>query len=83
MNKKTEVKLDTPQDSEDNDEPLPIEPLKAQEPLTQKVDLDWITPYVQYITQGTQWEDDLPEVEKKLIDYSRKENSWGGHSFFN
>lgn len=32
----------------------------------------WTSPYVQYLTQGTQWESDLREAEEKLIAYCRQ-----------
>lgn len=70
-NKKTEIKFDTstPLDSKNNDEPLPTKHLKAQETLTRNMEPNWTTPYVQYLMQGRQWENDLLEA-KKMIAYS-------------
>jgi hypothetical protein len=57
----------SPADIEDPDNMLPIEPLEAGESLTGGIDPDWTTPYVQYLTHGTKWEDDLPYKEQQLI----------------
>ena len=59
----------TPPDSKDDNDSLPFEPLKAEENLTGGIELDWTTPYVQYLTHEIKWESDLPEEEKKLITY--------------
>jgi alkylhydroperoxidase/carboxymuconolactone decarboxylase family protein YurZ len=40
---------------------------EAGENLTGGTDPDWTTPYVQYLTHGTNWEDDLPKEEQQLI----------------
>ena len=39
-----------PHDSEDDDDPLPVKPLEAQEDMNGKAEPDWTTPYVQYLT---------------------------------
>lgn len=54
----------SPPETEDREDLLPIELLKAGGP-----DPDWRTPYVQYLTHGTKWESDLIEPELKLIAY--------------
>ena len=68
-NKREEIGNPTPQDFDDDDDPLPVKPLEAQEDMTGKAELDWTTPYVQYLTYGTQWESALPKDEKKLVAY--------------
>ena len=62
----------TPHDSEDDDDPLPIKPLEAQEDLNGKAEPDWTTPYVQYLTcqtYGTPWVSSLPLEERRLLAY--------------
>ena len=59
----------SPPHTEDHDDLLPLEPLKAGKDLTGGPDPDWTTPCVQYLTHGTKWETDLPEEEKQLIAY--------------
>ena len=65
----------TPHDSDDDDDPLPVKPLEAQEDMTGKAESDWTTPYVQYLTcltYGTPWVSSLPEEKRKLIVYRSK-----------
>ena len=62
----------TPHDSEDNDDPLRVQRLEAQEDMTGKAESDWTTLYVQYLTcqtHGTPWVSSLPKEERKLIGY--------------
>jgi hypothetical protein len=75
-NKTGDVTRDiTPHDSDDDDDPLPVKLLEAQEDMTRKAELDWTTPYVQYLTcltYGTPWVNSLPKEERKLIGYRSK-----------
>ena len=62
----------TPHKSDEDDDPIPVKTLEAQENMTEGEESDWTTPYFRYLTHATYrtpWVTCLPKEERELITY--------------